>query len=137
MKMVRQFLVEASMRHDISIYKCYAPGIFCFGAEPYICHGYIGAQILRKEGFPRHARVCERHTGTGLTKEEIIRQNLPLPHRDFLPETVEEQVICYADKFYSKTHPERERTGEQAERSLAQFGEKGLERFRLWEKQFG
>jgi uncharacterized protein len=132
----RQFLIEAGMLHDIGICRCHAPAICCFGTEPYICHGYIGAQMLRKDGFPRHARVCERHTGTGLTKEEIIRQNLPLPHRDFLPETLEEQVICYADKFYSKTHPEREKTREQAEHSLVKFGEKGLERFRSWEKQF-
>ncbi|MCH4181896.1 MAG: HDIG domain-containing protein [Prevotella sp.] len=136
LKLDRQFLIEAAMLHDIGIYRCYAPGICCFGTEQYICHGYIGAQMLRKEGFPRHARVCERHTGTGLTEEEIIRQNLPLPHQDFLPETMEEQVICYADKFYSKTHPEREKTIEQAEHSLVRFGKKGLEQFHSWEKQF-
>ena len=136
LKMDRRFLIEAAMLHDIGIFKCHAPGIFCFGPEPYICHGYIGAQLLRAEGYPRHARVCERHTGTGLTKAEIIRQNLPLPHKDFLPETMEEQVICYADKFYSKTRPEREKTKAQAERSLAKFGEEGMARFRYWEKLF-
>ncbi|MBF1081463.1 MAG: HD domain-containing protein, partial [Prevotellaceae bacterium] len=98
----RSFVVEAAMLHDIGIFRCYAPGILCHGSEPYICHGRIGAGLLRQAGFPRHARVCERHTGAGLTKEEIIQQNLPLPHEDFLPETLEEKLICYADKFYSK-----------------------------------
>jgi len=132
----RQFVIEAAMLHDIGIFKCDAPGIYCFGSEPYLIHGRIGAELLRAEGFPKHARVCERHTGAGITKEEIIKLNLPLPHEDFLPETMEEKVICYADKFYSKTHPEVEKTIEQAERSLKRFGEDGVKRFKLWEKLF-
>ena len=116
----RQFVIEAAMLHDIGIF----------------IHGRIGAELVRAEGFPKHARVCERHTGAGITKEEIIKLNLPLPHEDFLPETMEEKVICYADKFYSKTHPEVEKTIEQAKRSLKRFGEDGVERFKLWEKLF-
>lgn len=92
--------------------------------------------MLRKEGFPRHARVCERHTGAGVTREQIINQHLPLPEQDFLPETMEEKVICYADKFFSKTHLDKEKTVEQAERSLAKFGEEGVLRFREWEQIF-
>ncbi|GJG35186.1 MULTISPECIES: HDIG domain-containing metalloprotein [Prevotella] len=134
--MDRQFIIEAAMLHDIGICRCNAPGIECYGSEPYICHGRCGAEMLRAEGFPRHARVCERHTGAGLTKEEIVSQDLPLPHQDFLPETMEEKVICYADKFYSKTHPRREKTYEQAEHSLAKFGKEGLERFRQWHDMF-
>lgn len=136
LKMDRQFIIEAAMLHDIGIFRCDAPGIECFGTEPYICHGRIGAEILRSEGFPRHARVCERHTGAGITKEEIIKQNLPLPHQDFLPETLEEKVICYADKFYSKTHPEREKSYEKARKSLAKFGNEGLERFESYHELF-
>lgn len=124
------------MLHDIGIFKCDAAGIQCFGTEPYICHGRIGAELLRSEGFPRHARVCERHTGTGITKAQIIAQNLPLPQQDFLPETMEEKVICYADKFFSKTHLDREKTIEQAEKSLSKFGDEGVLRFREWEKCF-
>jgi len=132
----REFVVEAAMLHDIGICRCDAPGIECFGTEPYILHGRIGAEMLRAEGFPEHARVCERHTGAGITKEDIIAQNLPLPRQDFLPETIEEQVICYADKFYSKTHPEREKSYEQAMKSLAKFGEAGLVRFAKWKAMF-
>lgn len=125
------------MLHDIGIFKCDAAGIQCFGTEPYICHGRIGAELLRSEGFPRHARVCERHTGAGITKAQIIAQNLPLPQQDFLPETMEEKVICYADKFFSKTHLDQEKTIEQAEKSLSKFGDEGVLRFREWEKCFG
>ena len=125
------------MLHDIGIFKCDAAGIQCFGTEPYICHGRIGAELLRSEGFPRHARVCERHTGAGIIKAQIIAQNLALPQQDFLPETMEEKVICYADKFFSKTHLDREKSIEQAEMSLSKFGEEGVLRFREWEKCFG
>ena len=58
----RQFVEEAAMLHDIGIFKCNAPGIQCFGNAPYIQHGRIGAELLRNEGYPQHARVCERHT---------------------------------------------------------------------------
>ena len=131
-----QFVEEAAMLHDLGIFRTDAPGIQCFGSEPYICHGRLGAEILRKEGYERHARVCERHTGAGITCKEIIAQGLPLPHQDFLPETMEEQVICYADKFFSKTHLDREKSIEKAEKSLAKFGEDGVMRFREWERMF-
>ena len=131
-----QFVEEAAMLHDIGIFRTDAPGIQCFGSEPYICHGRLGAEIMRKEGFERHARVCERHTGAGITCEEIVKQGLPLPHQDFLPETLEEKVICYADKFFSKTHLDREKTIEKAEKSLAKFGKDGVKRFQEWEQMF-
>ena len=125
------------MLHDIGIFRCDAPGIQCFGSEPYICHGVIGGQILREEGWLRHALVCERHTGTGLSLEQIENQNLPLPLDGiYEPEALEEQVVCYADKFYSKTHLERERSVVEAAQSLEKFGEKGVKRFLEWTKLF-
>ena len=133
----RRFVEEAAMLHDIGIIKTDAPGIECHGKEPYIRHGLLGAEMLRAEGMPRHARVCERHTGAGLSLEDIVSQNLPLPHQDFLPETLEEKLICYADKFFSKTHLDREKSVEKAEKSIAKFADSGLARFREWEKIFG
>ena len=122
------FLEEAAMLHDIGIFRCNAPGIQCFGI--------IGAEILRQEGWERHALVCERHTGTGLSKEDIEQQQLPLPHQDYMPVTLEEQVVCYADKFYSKTHPGSERTVVDAMRSLEKFGWDGVRRFQKWVDMF-
>ena len=132
----RQFLLEAAMVHDIGIIKTNAPDIQCFGTEPYIRHGVLGAEMMRAEGYPLHARVCERHTGAGLSLNEIEEQSLPLPHEDLLPETLEEKLICYADKFFSKTRLDREKTLEQAERSVAKHGEEGLRRFKEMEEIF-
>ncbi len=132
----KQFVEEAAMLHDIGIFRTNAPSIYCFGAEPYICHGTIGAQLMREEGFPQHALVCERHTGSGLSLLEIERQNLPVPRHDMLPLSLEEKLICYADKFFSKTHLEREKTVEQARNSLLKFGEEGIARFDTWIQLF-
>lgn len=126
------FLEEAALLHDIGILRTNAPGILCRGDAPYICHGYIGAEMMRAEGLPRHARVCERHTGAGLSRQEVEAQGWPIPIQDYIPETREEQLVCYADKFYSKSHPEREKTAEQALRSVAKYGEEGARRFQRW-----
>ncbi len=132
----RQFIEEAAMLHDLGIFLTNAPGIYCFGTEPYIRHGILGAEIMRKEGFERHARVCERHTGTGITITDIKAQSLPLPLQDFLPVTIEEQIICYADKFFSKTRLEYERTVEEACNKILKFGNDGTARFQAWNKIF-
>ena len=94
------FLEEAALLHDIGIFMTDASGIQCFGTHPYICHGYLGSELLMKEGYPRHALVCERHTGAGMSLQSIIEQDLPIPHRDMVPVSMEEQVICFADKFF-------------------------------------
>lgn len=125
----KQFVYEAAMLHDIGIFLTDAPGIHCHGNKPYICHGTLGAELLRKEGLPKHARVAERHTGAGITAQDIKSQNLPLPEKDLLPETTEEKLICYADKFFSKSHPEKEKTLEGAQRSLQKFGGDTIKRF--------
>lgn len=131
-----RLLEEAAMLHDIGCTRVDAPGIHCLGTEPYIRHGLLGGELLRAEGLPLHARVAERHTGTGLTAAEILRQGLPLPAVDLTPETIEEQIICYADKFYSKSHPEREKTPQQAMRSLEKFGAGDLAVFAGWMERF-
>lgn len=132
----RNFVYEAAMLHDIGVCFTDAPSIHCHGTHPYICHGILGAELLRKEGLYAHARVAERHTGTGLTAKNIKRQSLPLPVSDYVPETIEEQIVCYADKFFSKTKPEVEKTPEQALLSLSKFGEEGLIVFRQWLQLF-
>lgn len=132
----KTFLYEAAMLHDIGIFYTDAPSIYCTGSEPYIRHGVLGAELLRKEGLEAHARVAERHTGTGLTEEEIISRDLPLPHRNFEPETMEEQVICFADKFFSKTKLGQRRSPEKVEESLSKFGPVPVEKFHRWKEMF-
>lgn len=131
-----RFVEEAALLHDIGIVQVNAPAIECHGTEPYICHGILGAEILRSEGLERHALVCERHTGTGLTLQQIVEQRLPLPQRDMQPVSLEEQIICFADKFFSKTRLDTKKSVEQARRSLEKFGEEGLKKFDVWCNMF-
>ena len=117
------------MIHDIGVFLTNAPSIYCTGDQPYICHGVLGAELMRADGYPRHALVCERHTGTGLTVADIIAQNLPLPHRDMCPVSLEEKLVCFADKFYSKSNPDREKPLDKVRKSVARYGEDSLRRF--------
>lgn len=130
------FIEEAAMLHDIGIFKCDAEGIACHGQAPYICHGYLGAELMRAEGYPKHALVCERHTGTGLSLKMIEEQNLPVPHRDMRPVSWEEQIICFADKFFSKTKLDKEKSPEKIRKSLSKYGEETVSQFDAWCKLF-
>ena len=135
----KDFIYRAAMLHDIGIASCDAPGIYCFGELPYICHGIEGARILAEDGLFKVALVCERHTGSGLTAEEIEEAALPLPARDMLPISIEEKIICYADKFYSK-NPESLTIAKPIDRiraELARFGDAPLRRFDLLHELLG
>lgn len=130
------FIYEAAMLHDIGICHTFAPDILCEGENAYICHGYMGAEMVRKEGYPLHSLVCERHTGTGLSEAFIIEEQLPLPHRNMIPLSIEEQIICFADKFFSKTHLGEERSVKTARSKLEKYGEEVVARFDNWTKMF-
>lgn len=128
----------AAMLHDIGIFKTHAPSIFCEGSEPYICHGILGAQLLRSEGVPEYiARVAERHTGAGLTLEDIENQQLPLPPGNYMPETMLEKLICYADKFFSKSGDMKEKSFDRVSRSMQAHGDDSLSRFMQLHHLFG
>jgi uncharacterized protein len=126
-----EFINKAAMLHDIGIFMTNEPGIGCHGDKPYICHGYLGREILEREGLPRHALVCERHVGVGITVEDIDRNGLPLPRRDMRPLTIEEKIICFADKFFSKKPDAlgRERPLEEVRESIARYGPDKLKIF--------
>jgi len=123
------FIKEAAMLHDIGIIFTNAPGIGCFGEKDYICHGYLGRELLEKEGFPAHALVCERHIGVGLSTGDIKLHNLPIPLREMLPITIEEKIVCYADKFFSKDSPGLEKKLEQVRKEIGKYGTEMLKRF--------
>lgn len=138
-------LVEAgAMLHDIGILRCRAPKIHCSGVEPYLAHGVIGARMLREYArfhdginLEKVARICERHTGSGITAGEVREQKLPIPERDYLPETPEEILICLADKFYSKSGDMREKSLSCIRRSIEKFGSAPLARFDAMCRLFG
>lgn len=133
-----KFIEEAALLHDIGIFKVNAPGIGCIGPMDYIAHGYLGREMLEGEGYPRHALVCERHVGTGISTGEIDRYNLPLPRRDMLPVTLEEQIICYADKFFTKWPSKiaEERPLDKVRETVAKYGPEQLARFDEWHEKF-
>ena len=131
-----QFVEQAAMLHDIGIFLTNAPLLGCYGTHRYIEHGYLGADLLRQHGLDKHALVCERHTGTGLSLADIEKQQLPLPHRDMRPVSMEEQLICFADKFFSKSRLNTELTIEQIRDNLAQFGPDNLRVFDYWMSLF-
>jgi len=131
------FIEEAALMHDIGIFKTNSPEFYCFGEHPYLCHGYLGSELLIEEGYTDHALVCERHIGVGITTDEIIINKLPLPLRDFIPVSVEEQIICFADKFFSKSgEVMREKTVDEIRKSVNRFGPKNVARFDAWFEAF-
>ena len=134
-----QFVYEASMLHDIGILKTYAPEIDCFGKARYIEHGVLGADIFMKRGLLKFAQVCATHIGTGLTREDIRSASLPIPEKDYLPETLEEKIICWADKFYSK-NPGRlfeEKTVDHIIKELEKHQSSKVDLFLQWNREFG
>ena len=134
----RQFVSDAAMLHDIGMLETDSPDLGCHGSRPYLQHGIAGRLILEREGLPLHALVCERHIGIGLTAMEITEQLLPLPARDMLPISLEEQIICYADLYYSKGKKNRgmEKTPAKVRKSLARFGQDKPAIFDRWLQQF-
>lgn len=133
-------MVEAAaMLHDIGIIRTNAPGIGCYGSAPYLCHGPIGADMLRAAGAPEEcALVAERHTGAGLTAAEIASRGLPVPAgRSYMPESMLEKLVCYADCFYSKSGDMKRKSLERVEASMARFGPAVLDRFRELHSLFG
>ncbi len=65
-------------------------------------HALIGGEILRERGFPNNlTRICETHILGGLDKEDA--KFLNLPEKDYIPESLEEKIICLADKHTAGT----------------------------------
>ncbi len=130
-------ITTAAMLHDIGIFMTDAVGIDCHGTELYLMHGVLGANLLRESGIDeKYARVAERHTGAGITAEEINAIGLPLPNKDLTPETLLERLVCYADKFYSKSGEMKEKPLERIRISIAKFGPASAARFETLHQEF-
>jgi uncharacterized protein len=126
------------MLHDIGVYEL----LDTDGREreglPYITHGIRGEAILKKEGFSEVIwRFGSHHTGMGLTRQDIIKQGLPLPLQDYQAETIEEELVMYADKFHSKNTPPNFNTFEHYKQTVAKFGQDKSEKFAQLAEKFG
>lgn len=121
-----EFLKTGSLLHDIGRFE-YPPGKNAFK------HGVKGAEILRMEGLVDHARVAENHLGVGLTRADITEQKLDIPLKDYLPETREEKIICYADKL---ARGGQEITPNEARKEVVKrYGDKYGKRFDILKKE--
>ncbi|KKK57494.1 hypothetical protein LCGC14_3053890, partial [marine sediment metagenome] len=134
------FIYESAMLHDIGICLTNVPALGCHGDEPYIRHGVLGRQMIEAEGLSlNHARICETHVGAGLTASEIRESKLPLPIRDMLPTSLEEKIVCVADKFYRKTSAggHVELSVDEVIVSVSGYGQGPSRRFDLWLRELG
>jgi uncharacterized protein len=132
------FIAEAAMLHDIGIFETDAASLGCRGRHPYLRHGALGREILENMNLPRHALVCERHVGVGISREDIVAHGLPLPIRDMRPVSIEEQIICYADKFFSKNGNGngREKPVGEVLAEIEAYGPGKVEQFKTWLEMF-
>lgn len=65
-------------------------------------HGPLGAEILRSWGLPGAlADIAERHMGAGLTAAEAAARGLG--ERELLPRSLEEKIVCVADRMTQGT----------------------------------
>jgi len=133
------FIEKAAMLHDIGILGTDSPGLECRGIHPYICHGILGRKMLANIGVSDYGPICERHVGVGISAEDVRQHNLPLPARDMLPVSIEEQIICYADKFFSKNGngmKAEEKSHEKIISGLKRYGPDKVKRFQSWVEMF-
>ncbi len=133
-----EIIESGAMLHDIGICLTDAPGIDCHGSAPYLSHGVLGAEMLAGEGAPDWVcQIAKRHTGAGITAEDIQKYHLPIPLGDYVPRTLLERLICYADKFYSKSGAMEKKTLDRVRASMARFSPETVARFEELHRQFG
>ena len=86
--------------HDIGTYRVFKHDgsdgePLKFSKKRYILHGLKGYEYLLDEGVDESiAQFCRNHTGVGLTREDVVRQELPLPPADYVPMNLEQEVVC-------------------------------------------
>ncbi len=67
-----------------------------------IDHGVVGARLLKERGINGELqKICERHVCAGIPKS--VAREIGLPPRDFIPVTMEEKIIAYADNLTGHT----------------------------------
>ncbi len=123
--------------HDVGVYRLYDDA-GQLDHRNYIRHGVLGYELLREEGLPEViCRFASHHTGMGLSRNDVLRQELPLPPGDYLAETPEEALVMYADKFHSKTTPPKLLTADAYAAYVRRFGADKLAAFESMRATFG
>ena len=109
-----------------------------FNGPEYIKHGLLGYEYLIEQGVAEEiAQFARNHTGVGLTKEDVIRQGLPLPPDDYKPVNLEQELVMVADKYNSKSLPPKFLTADAYTVRAARFGEENKRRWLDLLDQYG
>jgi uncharacterized protein len=86
----RELIRQGGLFHDIGRARTHG-----------IDHAVAGVEIARELGFSEPlVLIIERHIGAGITAAEAVR--LGLPKKDYLPLTVEEKIVSYADNLVDR-----------------------------------
>lgn len=102
-----KLLHAACLLHDIGTYVLFDTEGHVENRRLYPLHAVIGAKIIVDEGFDvRIAQAVETHVLLGLSKAEIMQpgSRFIVPVKDYTPQSIEAELLCYADRFHSK-HP--------------------------------
>ena len=124
-------LVRAgALLHDVGVYR--------LDSDPYVRHGVLGHTLLLELGFPEEiCRFASRHTGVGITRDDVLLQGLPIPVDDYVPRTPEEELVLYADKFHSKRNPPVFVSGDTYADEVARFGADKVATFGVLRQRYG
>lgn len=129
-------LRDAALLHDIGTYVFFNSEAEIKGSDLYPLHAILGAKIIADEGLDKKiAKLVETHILLGVSKQEILDHPWPLPARDYIPDTIEGELLCYADRFHSK-QPKFNSYETFSARMKERFPIQA-ERFEAWTKRFG
>jgi uncharacterized protein (TIGR00295 family) len=80
-------VVAAALLHDIGRSRTHT-----------VRHGVEGSEMIEREGVDRKVvEIVRKHVGAGISPEEA--SVLGLPRLDYIPRTLEERLVCFADKM--------------------------------------
>ena len=99
----RALLRATCLLHDLGTYALYAPDGRLGNHAAYPQHALIGATLLREEGVDeRVAEAVRTHVLMGLSAQDVRDAGFVLPARDYAPQGLVAELLCYADRFHSK-----------------------------------
>lgn len=96
-------LQAACLLHDIGTYALFDAKGALNNPHNYKQHAVFGAALIIEEGFdPQIAEMVRTHVLMGISKGEVIEHSFGLPRNDYLPGSLEAEILCYADRFHTK-----------------------------------
>jgi uncharacterized protein len=114
----RKLIKDGALLHDIGVYLIDEKE----KKKEYWKHGKKGYLICKKEKLnDLIGRICLTHVGVGIGK------NIPI--------TLEEEIVAYADKFFSK-FPPRKKTLKIIRKKVDKYKKNDLIIFNRWHKKF-